>query len=119
VTGSEATILSHQVDAASVDQTAKTLIGVQPFVQILGGVAQTGQDAAGTAWVLQPSAGAQVTLHLEAITLPPGLDVRVRQFIRSIQIVVQDAGSVTAQGGQPTTVENNLTLQISFTIPGS
>ena len=103
-----------EIDIASIDKATKKLIGAQGFVQILGGVAKTGQEASGTAWVLQPSAGAQVTVHLEAVRSPRGLE-----SLRLPQIVLQDLVSVTGQGGQPPTVENNATLQITFEIPGS
>jgi hypothetical protein len=114
VTGPEAKLVGGAIDIQAIDKATKTLVGAQPFVQVLGGVAQTGEDASGTAWVLQPSAGAQVTIHLDAVRLPQGLAA-----LQNFQVVLQDAISVTAEGGQAPTAENNVTLQISFTIPGS
>ena len=99
----------------TLERTMRTLIGAQGFAQILGGVAATaGSSASGTAAVLQPSVGGQIAVHLDALTLPPGM-----AWLRSFQVIVQESGSITATSGQDTTAENNLTFQLTWTIPGS
>src|SRR5262249_51793114 len=67
-------------------EIVKNLLKLSGFVQILAGVAWTGSPAHGLFSVVQPSAGAQLTLT-----------------IRSIQLAVQVAPSVTAVQGQPVT----------------
>ena len=107
----DAVILYGKVRDA-LDRGFRRLVTAQAFGQILGGVATTGDSAGGTVVMLQPSAGGQISINFNAIQLPRGL-----KFARNASLVIQDSVSMTAQSGQDTTVENNLTLQLTFTIP--
>jgi hypothetical protein len=89
---------------ATADVTlVKELLKLSGFVQVLAGVAWTGTPASGVFTVLQPSAGAQLTLTW-----------------RGIQFAVQASASITAAQGQPTTGEVNVTPQVTIPLfPGA
>jgi hypothetical protein len=74
----------------------KNVLKLSGFVQIVAGVAWTGNPASGMFSVLQPSAGAQLTLTW-----------------RRVQFFAQVAPSVTAVQGQPVTGDINATLGIT------
>ncbi|MBA3942924.1 MAG: hypothetical protein H0X37_00005, partial [Herpetosiphonaceae bacterium] len=75
----------------------KDVLKLSGFLQILAGVAWTGSPASGSFTVVQPSAGAQLTL-----TWGP------------VQLAIQAAVSATKVAGQPTTGEVNVTPQITI-----